>query len=614
MIGQEIGNFVVETKIGEGGMGAVYLATHRLIGKTAVIKVLLPSLSKNRELTSRFFQEAKSAASIDHPGIVEIYDFGHNPDGTAFIIMEHLRGESLTARMHRVGVMVPVASAEIMQQIAGALQAAHERSIVHRDLKPDNIFLVPDPQAILGERVKLLDFGIAKLTSGKEELGHKTQTGSLMGTPLYMAPEQCQGRADIDARADLYSLGCIMFEQVCGRPPFCEGGAGAILAAHLVEEVPDLRSIRPDLDPQFCQIVRKLLAKSPADRFQTASELQVALNSYRMTQNAGAMAMHLDPPGPAVGPIAVDESLPQTDVNPDIPTVPMGSRRRWWLAAAGVVGFAAVVFAALAVLGPGRAKEHADKAATANADASVASQMVPSSKPQVNDRRAAALGAKKRTITVRSVPSGAVVFEGAKRLGKTPLRIHVTGARRLILKKAGFNNSPLKVGPSRRSYKARMVKVSPPAVERPAVKPPELKPIVPPAVVAVPKDPKPVVKPPKDPPVVKPPKDPTPVVVPPVAAGPRKRFGRLSGPCRANGRCNPGLECKKNVCRKRQARRGSIGGQCYPNHTCDVGGSCNRGRNRCVRMGARGSVGGACYPNGTCNAGLKCRLRRCRRF
>src|SRR5207248_990205 len=157
--------------------------------------------------------------TVRHPGIVEIYDFGFLADGCAYIVMEFLDGQGLAGRIAARGRMPALEALSIARQIAGALSAAHGKSIVHRDLKPDNVFLVRDPEMPSGERIKLLDFGIAKLAGDTGINAQKTRTGAVMGTPTYMAPEQCRG-VGVDHCADLYALGCILFEMLCGRPPF----------------------------------------------------------------------------------------------------------------------------------------------------------------------------------------------------------------------------------------------------------------------------------------------------------------------------------------------------------------------------------------------------------
>jgi eukaryotic-like serine/threonine-protein kinase len=286
MVGTTVGQYRITRKIGTGGMGVVYLAEHTLLGRSAAVKMLLPELSQDRIVVSRFFNEARAATSIRHPGIVEIYDFGFGADGSAYIVMEYLEGETLTRRAKKRLISYESALA-IVRQIASALAAAHAKGIVHRDLKPDNVFLVPDPDIYGGERIKLLDFGIAKLADapprrpeseksdeGESESGsgQLTRTGAVMGTPAYMAPEQCRG-ITVDHRADLYSLGCILFRLCTGKPPFTGEGVGDILAAHIHVAPPSLLEAAPGVPPAIAELTARLLVKDPAARLGSAEEV-----------------------------------------------------------------------------------------------------------------------------------------------------------------------------------------------------------------------------------------------------------------------------------------------------------------------------------------------------
>ncbi|MCA9797831.1 MAG: serine/threonine protein kinase, partial [Candidatus Eremiobacteraeota bacterium] len=181
-------------------------------------KVLLPALSMQREIVDRFFNEARATTSVPDPGIVQVFDFGFHTDGSAFIVMEFLEGEPLDTRLKRFGRLSAFDALRLTRGAASSLHAAHSRGIVHRDLKPENIFLVPDSEAQGGERPKILDFGIAKL-GGNEPGQMRTRTGALMGTPVYMSPEQCRGAGSVDHRSDIYSMGCVIFHMLTGRPP-----------------------------------------------------------------------------------------------------------------------------------------------------------------------------------------------------------------------------------------------------------------------------------------------------------------------------------------------------------------------------------------------------------
>jgi serine/threonine protein kinase len=284
MDGVTIGQYRVTGTIGRGGMGVVYAAEHSLLGRPAAIKVLLPELSQKPEAVTRFFNEARAATAIRHPGIIDIYDFGWT-DGAAFIVMEHLEGETLARRLARSRLRWPAAIA-IARQIAGALSAAHAKGIVHRDLKPDNVFLVPDPEVPGGERIKLLDFGIAKLLVESSDMPNVTRTGAVMGTPTYMAPEQCRGVA-IDHRADLYALGCVVYELCCGTPPFVGEGTGDVLAAHIHVQAPAMTGMVSEVPPDVQALVRRLLAKAPGERVQSAEELIRAIDALAPDRTAG---------------------------------------------------------------------------------------------------------------------------------------------------------------------------------------------------------------------------------------------------------------------------------------------------------------------------------------
>jgi serine/threonine protein kinase len=276
VIGNVIGSYRIVAELGRGGMGMVYRAEHTQLGRPAALKMLLPALSSDPGIVQRFFNEARAASAIDHPGIVEVYDFGTHTDGSAYIVMALLKGESLEARLRR-GPMPPLEGASLIVQVLSALAAAHARGIVHRDLKPDNIFLVPNELIAGGTQIKLLDFGIAKLADDKAP-GVKTQTGMMIGTPAYMSPEQCMGLPDLDHRTDIYSIGCILFHVLCGRPPFMsEHGTGMIIAAQMRDAPPDPRTFNPNIPPQLVTILLRCLEKDPAARYQSANELRNAL-------------------------------------------------------------------------------------------------------------------------------------------------------------------------------------------------------------------------------------------------------------------------------------------------------------------------------------------------
>src|SRR6478609_6894003 len=279
MIGETVNNYRITELLGEGGMGAVYAAEHPFMGRKAAIKVLRREFAEDMALVERFMNEARAANAIRHPNIIDIIDVGRLPSGIPYLMMEYLEGESLAHRLARGPLPVPEA-VDIMVQTTAALAAAHGKGIVHRDLKPDNLYLVPDESAPGGIRVKVLDFGIAKLRGDMSAGAAKTQAGSLMGTPPYMSPEQCRGvTEEIDHRTDVYAMGIILFEMLCGEPPFTGAGWGDVVIAHMTKPPPSARSRNAEIPESIEVVIMKALAKSAGERFQSASEMRAALRA-----------------------------------------------------------------------------------------------------------------------------------------------------------------------------------------------------------------------------------------------------------------------------------------------------------------------------------------------
>jgi eukaryotic-like serine/threonine-protein kinase len=274
VIGQIVGKYRIAEQIGEGGMGAVYRGEHVVLGSPAAIKILLPQWTRNRQIVDRFFTEARAASSIRHVGIVQVFDSGRLPSGQAYIVMELLLGLGLGELLLEHGALAPQLALAIGGQILAALDAAHVMGVIHRDLKPDNIQLVRDPTAPASLRVKLLDFGVAKLLH--EQGRAATRAGQLLGTPSYMSPEQCAGRP-VDARSDLYAVGCMLFEMLTGRAPFDHESSGDIVALHLHDRPPLLRSVNAALPAELEQLIDRMLAKDPAQRTPSAAWALAAL-------------------------------------------------------------------------------------------------------------------------------------------------------------------------------------------------------------------------------------------------------------------------------------------------------------------------------------------------
>ena len=289
-VGSLAGEYRIEKKIGEGGMGSVYGARHPLIGKRAAIKVIRRELSSSREAVDRFVLEAQSVNQIGHPNIVDVFGFGQLPDGRSFFVMEWLQGESLRDRLQRP-LQFPEA-VEILESIAKALQAAHEAGVVHRDLKPDNVYLA----SIKGEKpqVKLLDFGLAKLTGGNEgQRFERTRTGMVMGTPLYLSPEQAKGMK-IDAATDVYSLGAMAYEMFAGVVPFKADSAVEIMAMHISHRAIPLLQIAPWVPPDVNALVMSMLEKDSRQR-PTTAQVRERLVGVRQTSSAVTIGMPMSP-------------------------------------------------------------------------------------------------------------------------------------------------------------------------------------------------------------------------------------------------------------------------------------------------------------------------------
>jgi serine/threonine-protein kinase len=325
-------------------MGAVFVGEHTLLGRRAAIKLLLPAFSADTAIVERFFNEAKATTLIAEPGIVQIFDFGYTDDGSAFIVMELLEGEPLATRLHRVGRFGAVEAVRIARLMSVSLAAAHARGIVHRDLKPENVYLVADAAIAGGERPKILDFGIAKLSRDPGRTA--TQTGALLGTPQFMSPEQCRGTAELDGRSDLYSLACVLFAMLTGEPPFAYEAAGELIVAHVTEPAPLVSSRRPGVPPELDAIVARSLAKDPAERFQTMAELAEVLAGIEDALKLGPQSAIT----PASISIAVAASAPTITATSGqmVSTVAPARRRRMRTViacAASVVALGAVAIA-----------------------------------------------------------------------------------------------------------------------------------------------------------------------------------------------------------------------------------------------------------------------------
>ncbi|MCS6798596.1 MAG: serine/threonine protein kinase [Myxococcota bacterium] len=292
LLGQTLGGtYHVHSVLGEGGMGRVYRARHVRLDRFFALKVLHPHLASDRTALERFRREATAASGVRSPHVAQVVDVDVTADGRPFIVSELLEGEPLSARLERESRLdVPIAVG-IARQIARAAAAAHAAGVVHRDLKPDNVFLVEDGTGT--PMVKVLDFGIAKTLTGGPSV---TRTGLVVGTPAYMAPEQAAGNKDVDARADVYAVGAILYRMLTGRRPFETEDIGATLTAVLTREPTRPSSLCTDLPVELEAVVQRAMAKNPAERFATMSELDAALAPFEAAKDAPA-------------PVAMDPSV-----------------------------------------------------------------------------------------------------------------------------------------------------------------------------------------------------------------------------------------------------------------------------------------------------------------
>ena len=278
LIGRIIGSYRVERQLGKGGMGAVYMGVHPGIGSRVAIKFLHPQYAHDEKIVDRFYNEARAVNVIGHDNILKILDLNVTEDNRHYFVMEFLQGRAVQSLLKQ-NVAIPLeVTGPILIQCCEALEAAHRKGIVHRDLKPDNVYLI----SMKGKKnfVKVVDFGIARVTDDSGESTGKTQTGMVMGTPAYMSPEQGSGQSSkIDGRSDIYSLGCMMYQMATGRLPFPGSNFGEVLMGHLQQRPPPLRELKPETPEAYEDIVLKCLEKRQEDRYQSMHELKEAIEA-----------------------------------------------------------------------------------------------------------------------------------------------------------------------------------------------------------------------------------------------------------------------------------------------------------------------------------------------
>jgi serine/threonine-protein kinase len=469
--GEQVGEYRVEAKIGEGGFGAVYRAVHPVIGKTAAVKLLHRQFSSNPEMVSRFIAEAKAVNQIRHKNIIDIFAFGTLADGRQYYVMEMLEGRSFDRYLRERGRLPVEEALPVLRAVGRALDAAHAQGIVHRDLKPENIFLQFDEDGV--PTPKLLDFGIAKLL-GDADKGHKTRTGTPMGTPYYMSPEQAHGRA-VDHRTDVYSFGVMTHQVLTGRVVFDGESLMDVLFKHTRAQPPRMSEVCPDLPPALDPPVLRMLEKDPAARPSTLAEAVDALaraaseagfnvpvranagvpvtTGPAAASRSGEQAAVVTPGG---GNTALAEAQTIVGTNPSLvgtgPDIaPKKGRGGVLIAGAGlaVVVAAAVTFG-LARSHPGAPAASTQVVATAIPAPSTAATPAPTVTPSVTPSQAAAPESADVEITVQSTPPAVDVYRGADKIGTSdsPLKLRRDEKVKLSFRAPGYAPAEVELAPT----------------------------------------------------------------------------------------------------------------------------------------------------------------------
>lgn len=442
MIGRLIhGRFLIESRIGAGGMGIVYRARQTGIDRPVAVKMLLRELAGDEKVIKRFQIEALAVSRLNHPNTIRIYDFGQIEDGTLYFAMEFLEGRNLEQTLRREGALSVRRSLHVMRQIAASLTEAHEKGIVHRDLKPDNVFLVrvgEDP-----DFVKVLDFGVAKLREADQRQGTVTQAGTIFGTPRYMAPEQCRSMA-VDHRADLYAIGVIGYELMTGRPPFDAENPLAILIQHVQDPPPAMAEARPDLEvPEEVEgLVMRCLRKDPGERFQSAADLVAEIRRCEAVL-AGRFQDVVRVEGRRPPPRKTDLRDVETVMGPVEASTRTPRKRGWVRGAIALAVLAAAGSIAYGLFAPGAPKEDVPVPTEAPAAPPSAPAATPPAEPPVP--------AVVR-LRVTSSPEGAEVVLGDRVLGQTPGEVEVPFGREavsLTFRKTGFQDAQVTTIPDR---------------------------------------------------------------------------------------------------------------------------------------------------------------------
>jgi serine/threonine-protein kinase len=417
------GRYIVDRVLGEGGMGVVYAARHKVIAKKVAIKVLRGEMAADREANERFLQEARAASAIGNPHIVDISDFGQLVDGSTYFVMEFLGGKSLSALVSEAKGAMPVPRlCHIAKQIAQGLAAAHAANIVHRDLKPDNVMLITHGSE--KDFVKILDFGIAKVGSGTKRM---TRAGSVFGTPHYMSPEQAAGTV-VDHRTDVYALGVMLYELASGKVPFDADNFMGILTQHMYKAPVPIRALVPEVDVPagLDAIVLKCLTKKPDGRYASMEQLVADLEKLER----GLMPDAVQEMMARSGAFNVPSDYFRSSVMPaPVPAEPVLPRQRWPLyavigAVGTLVGIIGVIVVAKTAGGtaqalPSATVVRATGSALAQPPPLPSATLVPNPVPAASSARAL------HEVLVSAVPPDATVTRDGQELGVAPLVLHL---------------------------------------------------------------------------------------------------------------------------------------------------------------------------------------------
>ena len=456
------GRYKVEALLGEGGMGVVYRCVHTIIGKKVAMKVLRSDLARDAEVTERFLNEAKAASSIGNAHIIDISDFGQFPDGAAYFVMEFLNGQPMSKL---VGGPQPLGVQRILhlaRQIAEGLSAAHAANIVHRDLKPDNIFLVDRG----GQRdfVKILDFGIAKVSSSAES-AKLTRAGAVFGTPHYMSPEQAAGQP-VDHRVDIYSFGVILYELASGRLPFDADNFMGILTQHMYKAPIPIRALvpmPPDVPPGLEAIILKCLSKRPEHRYQSMQEMIREFEKLSAGDVPDAVPEMMARSGGFNVPVDYFMKGQMPQPVPAMPSQRPGTHRGRWPLYAGVAG----VLAAIGIVVGIFAKSQSSAAlqtpqATLTAEGTLGNGVDPSAARVPALARSAAPAVASKQVLLAAVPIDAHVFRDTEDLGQSPVMVAVEDGQsvELEIRREGYKTDKITLDGTRTREVVKLDKVA----------------------------------------------------------------------------------------------------------------------------------------------------------